>query len=66
MALKTIELKESFCPSQPSAEVRCFADGKRISRAEYNEMTAISVWTDCFWTENIGGIRHNYKTVRFN
>ena len=59
--MKFIELCRTF---SEGGGRRWYADGKRISQAEYEELSARSQHTDCFTSNTRRNIARLFKTIR--
>ena len=49
--------------SQDAHSERYLANGKRVTREQYNEIKRVAVRHDCFSNSNQGGVMHFYSVA---
>lgn len=65
--MKSVELKEvENAGNRDPMNRRYFADGKRISRDEFDSIKVRAVRLECFSNSSDGGVQTFYCTARLN
>ena len=63
---KSVELKEVQYGGLADREPKYFADGKRVSRSDFNDIKSIANRLECFSNAQVNGVWTFYCTARFD